>query len=144
MKFLISGEISDLQKEDLIPEKWGRIRRKVEDKLNQNLSENDYGDAINYIFLAPMILQDDVDFYARIKERKVVRRKEKSADFRLRIDYLKFASADDSIREKMLLKNIIDAVRIIHQRTRREFNGEKLESDILFLWDLKYSDLENL
>jgi Immunity protein 44 len=126
MKFLISGEISDLQKEDLIPEKSLRISRKVEDKLNQNLSENDYGDAINYIFLAPMILQDNVDFYTRIKERKVVRRKEKSTDFRLRIDYLKFASADDSIREKMLLKNIIDAVRIIHQRTRRQFNGEKL------------------
>jgi hypothetical protein len=142
MRFSISGEISDLQQEDLIPDKYFKIRTQVEERLNQALTDNDYGNAIELIFLAPVILQDDNSFFARIKERKLIKHKDRTADFRLRIDYLKFACSDDAIREKLLLKNVVDAVRIIQIRLKKEFDGERLENDILTLWKIKYSDLE--
>jgi hypothetical protein len=142
MKFSFSGELSDLQKEDLIPDKYSKVRHKISDVLNQKLHHKHYGEAIDKIFLAPMILQNDNSFFQQKKERKLIKHKERVADFRLRIDYLKFASSDDTTREKLLLKNVIDAVRIIQKRLKKHFNGEELERDILSLWDLKYSDLE--
>jgi hypothetical protein len=142
MKFSFSGELSDLQKEDLIPDKYSRVSQKVSNVLNQKLHDKHYGEAINLIFLAPMILESDNLFFAQRKERKLIKHKERIADFRLRIDYLNFASSDETTREKLLLKNVIDAVRIIQKRLKKNFNGEELEKDILSLWDLKYSDLE--
>ena len=142
MKFQFSGELSDLQKEDLIPDKYAKTSRKVEDTLNRRLCDKNYGDAIDLIFLAPMILQSDNEFFARKKERKLIKHNERVADFRLRIDYLNFAATDDATREKMLLKNVIDSVRVIQKRLKKRFNGEDLEKDILSLWNLKYSDLK--
>lgn len=142
MKFTISGEISALQPNHSIPEKFDKARQKVIDTLNQSLNNNNYGDAINSIFLAPMILQADNSFFALKKERKLIKHKEKTVDFRLRINYLDFALSNDEKRERLLIKNVVDAVRIIKKRLKNKFNGEDLERDILSLWSLNYSDLE--
>lgn len=128
----------------MIPEKYNRARKKISEILEQKLHDRNYGDAIDWIFLAPMILQKDVPFFERRKERKLIKHKKRLADLRLRIDYLKFVSTDDKTREKLLLKNVIDAVRIIQNRLKKNFDGEELEKDILSLWNLKYSDLECL
>lgn len=144
MKFTISGDLSDLQPQHLIPEKFSKASRKVVNALNQNLNNNNYGNLIDVVFLAPMILQSDNSFFALKNERKLIKHKEKTADFRLKINYLSFALSSDEDREKMLIRNVVDAIRIIKKRLGNKFKGKELEKDILSLWNLEYSDLERL
>ena len=144
MKFFISGEISDTQRSDLIPEKFTVLSQNISQRLNEELGGKNYGDAINQISVIPIILQDDVEFFTRIKERKLIKHLEKTTDFRLRINYQKFNHGDEGTRKKLIIRNIIDSVRIIKRRLKYKFNGEQLEQDILTVWELKYSDLEKI
>ena len=144
MKFIISGEISSIQKDDLIPEKFGDLSQQICQKLNNALSNNTYGEAITVLFLAPMILQNEIEFFAVKKERKLIKHKDKLADFRLRIDYQQFNHGSAVDREKLLLKNVVDSIRIIQQRLKNKFEGKELENDILDLWNLTYTDLESV
>ena len=47
----------------------------------------------------------------------------------------------DKQRKLLLIKNIIDNIRIISERMKKDFDGEKLEDDILKLFTLTYKDL---
>ena len=75
------------------------------------------------------------------KERKLFKRKNKSTDFRLRIDYDDFCQGNDENRMKLIIRNIIDSVRVLDSRATKDFDGEVLECDILNLFKYQYSDL---
>ena len=65
------------------------------------------------------------------RERKLFKRKSSSADFRLRIDYDQFCNGDDKARLDLIVKNIINSVQILRSRATKDFDGERLEADIL-------------
>lgn len=73
------------------------------------------------------------------KERKLFKRKSKEADFRLRIDYETFLSADYATRKILIIRNIFQSIRILGEKAKSDFNAIKLEKDILQIFDINGS-----
>ena len=80
MRFFFSGEI-DAE----VADQYRVIRKEVEVALNDGLGDQDYGGVLNEIGIIPMILGPR--FTEGRKERRLVKRAEKTADYRLFIDY---------------------------------------------------------
>jgi len=81
------------------------------------------------------------------KPRKYISYKKKFADIRLPIPYDDFMSADYDRKYRMVVKNIIDSIRVIDEKCREskraEFNGEALIEDFLKKNNISADSLEN-
>jgi len=64
---------------------------------------------------------------------------EKQADFRLRIDYETFLSADYATRKILIIRNVIQSIRILGGKAKSDFNVIKLEQDVLQVFDIDVS-----
>ncbi|MBJ8005813.1 MULTISPECIES: Imm44 family immunity protein [Bacillus cereus group] len=133
MRFFLSGEL-----EGDIAEEFINIISEIGNEL-EGLNGNDYGSEVEKIAIIPIVVNitpeyEDAGFH---KERKLFKRKSKGADFRLRIDYETFLLADDSGRKILIIKNIIQSIRILGKRAKSDFNAIKLEQDILQVFDMK-------
>ncbi|MEX0931888.1 MAG: Imm44 family immunity protein [Candidatus Paceibacterota bacterium] len=134
MRFSLSGEIS-LKDEQY--EKFRVISNEIRTRVNEYLTKRHYGDAVNVLFLAPTIFSFEAYVGLPYKERKIYRKKDKSTDYRLAIDYNEFVNADDKEKERLLIENIIHAIRDLKRKIKKGFDGDKLEADILSLFSLK-------
>lgn len=133
MKFFLSGEIDGTRPLDAIDKKFRVSRELVTNKLTPILESNDYGNAVKELSIIPIIVKQpkEMDDEGWFRERKLFKRKSSSADFRLRIDYDQFCNGDDKARIDLIVKNIINSVQILRSRATKDFDGERLEADIL-------------
>lgn len=132
MRFFFSGEL-----EGDIAEEFINIISEIGSEL-EGLNSNDYGSEVEEIAIIPIVAKitpeyEDAGFF---KERKLFKRKSKEADFRLRIDYETFLSADYATRKILIIRNIIRSIRILGERAKSDFNAIKLEQDILQVFDI--------
>ncbi|MGH0677076.1 Imm44 family immunity protein [Bacillus luti] len=107
----------------------------------EKLNSNDYGSEVEEIAIIPIVVKitpeyEEAGFY---KERKLFKRKSKEADFRLRIDYATFLSADYAARKILIIRNVIQSIRILGGKAKSDFNAIKLEQDILQVFDINES-----
>jgi hypothetical protein len=140
MDIFISGEIDAKFADD-----YRKIRKEIETKL-ENLQDKDYGYALKSIGIIPICVDitkeiEEAGFY---KERKLYKRKEKDADYRLRMDYEKFLNGNDDIKRLLLVKNILDCIRLIGLKIKEGFASKELENDILELLKIDFNSIENL
>lgn len=132
MRFFLSGEL-----EGDIAEEFINIISEIGSEL-EGLNSNDYGSEVEEIAIIPIVAKitpeyEDAGFF---KERKLFKRKSKEADFRLRIDYETFLSADYATRKILIIRNIIRSIRRLGERAKSDFNAIKLEQDILQVFDI--------
>ncbi|MGG0300768.1 Imm44 family immunity protein [Bacillus albus] len=132
MKLFFSGEL-----EGDITEEFINIISEIGSEL-EGLNSNDYGSEVEEIAIIPIVAKitpeyEDAGFF---KERKLFKRKSKEADFRLRIDYETFLSADYAMRKILIIRNVIQSIRILGERAKSDFNAVKLEQDILQVFDI--------
>lgn len=141
MKFFLSGEIDGTRPKDLIDKKFQVASESVSDILTPVLEENDYGEEVLELNIIPIVvkLTEEMEKAGWHKERKLFKRKSNSADFRLRIDYDAFCNGDDQLRVNLLIENIIESVRILKDRATKNFEGERLEADILRCFNKRLS-----
>lgn len=130
-----SGEL-----EGDIAEEFINIISEIGSEL-EGLNSNDYGSEVEEIAIIPIVAKitpeyEDAGFF---KERKLFKRKSKEADFRLRIDYETFLSADYATRKILIIRNIIQSIRILGEKAKSDFNAIKLEKDILQIFDINGS-----
>ncbi|MEF7657821.1 Imm44 family immunity protein [Bacillus sp. ZJS3] len=135
MRFFLSGEL-----EGDIAEEFINIISEIGSEL-EGLNSNDYGSEVEEIAIIPIVAKitpeyEDAGFF---KERKFFKRKSKEADFRLRIDYETFLSADYATRKILIIRNIIQSIRILGEKAKSDFNAVKLEQDILQVFDIDAS-----
>ncbi|ACK87652.1 dihydrolipoamide succinyltransferase [Bacillus cereus] len=135
MRFFLSGEL-----EGDIAEEFINIISEIGSEL-EGLNSNDYGSEVEEIAIIPIVAKitpeyEDAGFF---KERKLFKRKSKEADFRLRIDYETFLSADYATRKILIIRNIIQSIRILGEKAKFDFNAIKLEQDILQIFDINGS-----
>ncbi|MGN4444960.1 Imm44 family immunity protein [Bacillus cereus group sp. MYBK79-1] len=128
----LSGEL-----EGDIAEEFINIILEIGSEL-EGLNRNDYGSEVEEIAIIPIVAKitpeyEDAGFF---KERKLFKRKSKEADFRLRIDYETFLSADYATRKILIIRNIIHSIRILGGRAKSDFNAIKLEQDILQVFNI--------
>ncbi|MGW8449465.1 Imm44 family immunity protein, partial [Bacillus wiedmannii] len=93
---------------------------------------------VEKISIIPIVVKITPEYEAAgfFKERKLFKKKSKVADFRLRIDYETFSTANYSARKILILKNIIQSIRILGEKAKSDFNAIKLEQDILQVFDI--------
>lgn len=125
MRFFFSGEI-----DALVSDAWRNVSRPLEKRLNAALGERDYGPAVSEFALIPMIMRPDwqKDFY---KERRRWKRREAAADYRTWIDFERFMAGDAQERERLLVENLLAAVRDVQRKAGTGLDGDALIADIL-------------
>jgi len=124
MKFFFSGEL-DVD----IADSYREIRKLVESTLNEQLGENNYGEEIQKISIIPIILGPR--FIEGKKERRLIKKKEKVADYRLFVDFNTWLNGTNEIRTNLIIDNILEAVDDINRKLKDSFNGDSLRNDIL-------------
>ena len=107
------------------------MRNEVESRLNSALANHSYSEVLEDIGIIPMILA--TSFSGR-KERRLVKRAEKTADYRLFIDFEAFANGSERDRKRLLVENLVASVEDIHRKLRGAFDGARLRKDILRLF----------
>lgn len=123
MKLWMSGElqsdVADLHRE---------ARRIVETKLNESFTQRDYGGGLDkWIFIA-MILGADAPPYEEIKKYDG---KKKTCEFRLRIDYPSFKSADTNQRAGLLCQALLECLNYLDAMNLRGVETEQIRADCL-------------
>lgn len=143
VEFFMSGE-TDGRFGDKLGNLFRRSLAEVESTIKEFVKERSYGPGIEDLAVIPIIIRFDEDLKETewFKERKYISRKNKSADFRLRIDYERFLSGTDQTRRLLLIRNVIDSIRLINKRMPKEFIGEILEADILNLFKLTKTEID--
>lgn len=92
---------------------------------------NNYGKEFKSIAIIPSCVDDDFWRALGWKERVQIWRKKGEADIRLRMDYDRFITEDDTNKKIMFVEIIIKSIRSIQSRSKGDFDGEKLIEDIL-------------
>ncbi|MCH5160988.1 MAG: hypothetical protein J1G04_03055 [Clostridiales bacterium] len=141
-----SAEVADIDMQLFL-----KLQNKIEEDLSfitdkeredQLRADDTYGTEIEILSAYPMILSPRFsDVY---KERKLIRRKERRADIRLRIDYEKYQNGDDEMKRLLLIKNIVDSIMVVESRKKGDFNGNKLITDILIKLKVEIEQINNL
>lgn len=139
MKFFLSGEVYG----DLF-DSYFEIRNSLEDSLVPILADKNYGDELVDICIIVIIMPRSILDDGFFKERKLFKRKSNEADMRLQIDYEKFSNSDKYNQKLLFVKIIIDSVRILDERAKKDFDGKKLEKDILEILNIKVEEINCL
>mgnify|MGYP003429931519 CR=1 FL=1 len=129
MRFFISGEL-----DSEIDSVFRPIRQEIEVRLNKELGGTSYGNSIEEIFLAPIILGPRFSTRA---ERKLLKHKNKVADYRLVIDFEAFLNGTEQARKQLLLGNVLASVADISRKLGGKFEGEQLSQDIIALFEIQ-------
>jgi hypothetical protein len=120
------------------------VRNEIELKLKQ-LESNDYGSEFVDIGIIPIIIDTKRGLFEAgfFKERKLIKRKTKGADIRLRtVD--KFYAADHNKQRLLLVDNVIRSIKVIGEKSKTDFNSEKLIADILEVFKISEKKLAGL
>lgn len=96
-----------------------------------NLSSTKYGTEFVSISIIPTCVSDEVWYTLGWKERILLRRKNREADIRLRINYEQFINADEKCKRAMFIDILVKSIRAIQERAKGDFNGEAMIEDIL-------------
>ena len=140
MRIFISGETDERTGDN-----YRIIRNDIESKL-KILEHNDYGNEFAFLGIAPIIIDPRRGLFEAgfFKERKLIKRKSHEADIRLRTDFDKFVLADNDKKRLLLLDNIIRSIKVIGEKSKTDFNSEKLINDIYKLFDISEDTLRDL
>ena len=132
MEIFLSGE-TDIE----VHGAFSDVRKEIESKLI-NLKDKNYGSELQSIGIIPIIvnLSSEYEEAGFFEERMLFKRKQKDADYRLRIDFEKFVSSDYNTRRLLLVKNIIDSIRSLGTKAKKDFDALSLEKDILYLLEI--------
>ncbi|MEE1320849.1 MAG: Imm44 family immunity protein [Acutalibacteraceae bacterium] len=102
----------------------------VTDK-NKGLENIDnYGLEFKSIAIIPTCVDDDFWVALGWKERIKISRKNRAADIRLRMDYNRFVAETNENKRIMFIKIIIESIKEVQSRSKKDFNGDKLIEDI--------------
>jgi hypothetical protein len=134
VRFFFSGEI-----DTLVYDLYFVTRPLVEKPLNESLGSRDYGPALINIGIIPIIMRPE--WLGDRKERRLFQRKQRSADYRLFIDFERFRSGGLDDRVRLLLANVITAIEDLQRKAGRSFDGGALTADILSLFHYERADL---
>jgi|SRR5882724_9637975 len=132
MKLWVGGEMGPWPEglgQD-IEQQQRSIRRRAIKPLEEYLADRDYGSDLKTLYVIPMTFRPDIELY---NERKLFRPGKKDADYRLKIDYDDFVNASEEGKEKLILQNIIQCVRLVGDKMKKkrlEFDAQKMEREI--------------
>ena len=139
MKFFISVEADKDVARDIM-----NSLRDIEKRLNDKLGAIEYGEALLKIAIIPACVEPKTLEAGFFGERKLVKWKSKEADYRLHIDYHRYLTSDPQQRRLLVVKNVIDVVRLLGRKVRNGFDAVRLEDDILNVLGVTAEQIDTL
>ena len=129
--------------------KVSSILKEICEKIHEeDFDMTDYSSQITDIGIIVNCFPDDYLLTGFGKPRKYISYQKGSADIRLPVPYVAFQNADEHTKYLMIVKNIIESVKVIQERCEKSkravFDGNRLISDILAKLELDSSALENV
>lgn len=94
------------------------------------LENNDYGMGLDEIHIISIIMRPSFFTDGAYKERKYYSKKTKSADIRLRIDYMDFWRATNNKRREIYITHILQSISIAGLKAGNSFKLDLLLSDV--------------
>lgn len=136
----MSGEV-----DASVSEPFREVRNDIQKKLKV-LEKNDYGSEVESLGVIPIVacLTPELENAGFFKERQLFSKKKKDADFRLRINYEKFINADEATKRLLVIKNVIDSVRLLSEKAKKDFDAKRLEADILAVCEVSKETIDSL
>ena len=108
---------------------WFQLRAQIWPELKA-LQNRNYGPDIETIGIISIILPREYYDEGCYKERRLIRRKTKEADIRLRIDFEAFVRAKPEERFGIYADHLLNAFRVLEGRVSSSFDLPRLLSDV--------------
>ena len=102
--------------------------------ISQKIDVRNYTDSLDTIGIVPMVAPSEIIDETEWKEIKHISTKFRMASIALRTDYERFCNADLNDKEKIVLENILDSLKVIKKKLREKFNYEQMEKDIVLYY----------
>jgi len=100
-------------------------------KISKSVQNKKYSDVIDTIGIVPIIAPKELLEDGLFKEKVHVSKSYKFADVELQINYDEFINSNDETKKKLYITNIIDSIKVLEKRLKRDFHGEEMINDIL-------------
>ena len=123
MKLWMSGEL-----QNDIAESYRQARKAVEAAVGEMLLPRDYGPGIAKLAFIAMIFGEHGP--ADFKEVKRYNRRDKSFEFRLRIDHDKFVSSSASDQCRLVCESLIRSLSLMKEMDVAGVDVAKLQADL--------------
>lgn len=108
------------------------IMTEVRKKLSFLSEDTDaYGTEFSEISVIPVCVSEEMWQILGWKERKLISRKKKEADIRLKMDFQRFNKADAEEKYILFADIIVKSVLVVKEKSKSDFKGDKLVADIL-------------
>ena len=109
--------------------------------LEKNIDIKEYTDSLDSIGITPIIApQKEIDD-GKYKELKLISKAYRYASISLHIDFLKYKGSSVDQKKRMILGNILCSLLLFKKKIGTACNFEKIESDILSLFNMKFDEL---
>jgi hypothetical protein len=111
-------------------ESYRNVRKVIESTFNQNLSKNNYGKSVEQWAFIAIIRPPDLEEYDEIEK---YHKRDKSLEFRLRIDYFSFKDGDKSLQKKLICNSLLRCLDSPVIQVLPDFNHKQLKEDFIKL-----------
>lgn len=105
---------------------------------------NNYGTEFRSIAIIPTCVDDDFWDILGWKERTQIWRKKREADIRLRMDYERFIRETPENKRLMFIDIIVKSIKVVQEKSKEDFRGNDLISDILNTLEVTQEQLDHL
>ena len=146
MRLFITIEAQNVTESGLSTIMWN-VTKKLDFVTNPSKdleNANNYGTEFKELAIIPSCMDDTFWQATGWKERKQIWRKKGEADIRLRMDYDKFIASTPENKYLMFVDIIIKSIQVVQERSKGDFNGDKLITDILSELDITKEQLNNI
>lgn len=146
MRLFITIEAQNVTESGLSTIMWN-VTKKLDFVTNPSKdleNANNYGTEFKELAIIPSCMDDTFWQATGWKERKQIWRKKGEADIRLRMDYDKFIASTPENKYLMFVDTIIKSIQVVQERSKGDFNGDKLITDILSELDITKEQLNNI
>lgn len=121
------------------------IMTEVRKKLSFLSEDTDaYGTEFSEISVIPVCVSEEMWQILGWKERKLISRKKKEADIRLRMDYNRFIRETNENKLLLFTEIIVHSILVVQKKSKGDFLGDKLIEDILNALEVTKHDLYSL
>lgn len=125
---------------------WKEVEEKLQFVCKENVGlekDDTYGTEFENMGIISVIVPQDIKDHGW-KERRLIKRKAKEADIRLYMDYDRFIKETPENQKLMYIKNILDSIDVVIERSKGDFRGEQLKQDILNALSVTMEDINSL
>lgn len=124
LRFWMSGEIQG----DIDDASYIAARKAVEQAVNAQLGERDYGRGLKLWAYLSIILNPEIDRY--YPEVKRYSKRKKEVEFRLKIDHNQFVHGDHKTHLRLLAESVLRSLDLMQEMNIKDLDLDKLTIDV--------------